>query len=274
MEDLEDADVDADADADAEEEETIEQGDFVFLEEDGTVEDKDGNVIDGVAMEDLEDLDADADEEELVVAGDQALGGSRTLPEGSLPTQTSKMNKQTATLNQADSDEDGEVIEFEQPIVIGNDEEEKNGDIGKGYKIAYASQEVLNVDPPAGMDFGGIDCPCCTFCLAAAAAAPPSANTENTRAAGVEKEDAAMDVDEPIGSAECVEAIQEGIATNEYPSLVGMNGLEAKKCLQINTDKTVILVRPGVRRHFPFQDTRIIVYLNKNGAVKKTPIVG
>mmetsp|Transcript_23675 Transcript_23675/g.58040 ORF Transcript_23675/g.58040 Transcript_23675/m.58040 type:complete len:989 (-) Transcript_23675:62-3028(-) len=238
IEDLEDLDADLDAD-----EEIIGEGDFVFLEEDGTVEDQDGNVIDGVNMGDLEDLDADADEEPIVL---------------------NAMNKQTATLSQPDDDEDDGVIEFTQPTFSGD-----GGADGQDFKIAYASQEVLTVDTPENMDFSGIECPCCTFCLAAAS----SPETENTESTNIEGQGEGED-EEPIGSETCSQAIKEGMDNNEYPGLVGMEGKEAKKCLQMNTNKTVILVRPGVRRHFPYVNTRIIVYLDRNGDVKKTPKVG
>lgn len=256
----------AESDAD---EEVIDAGDFVYLEEDGTVEDKDGNIIDGIALEDLEDLDADPDgdqEEELYLEEDGTVEDKfGNIIEGV------KLEDLVVVEEGSDADEG---------LVLGGPEDAND------YTIAYASQEVLSVDPPEGMAFGGIDCPCCTFCLAAASPEEEtigedsllsesepetdgSGTTENAKSQEVVPE-----TEEPVGSSECVEAIQEGIASNEYPGLVGMAGQTAKSCLQANTDKTIILVRPGIRRHFPFVDSRIILYLDTNGDVKKPPTVG
>ncbi|CAJ1959545.1 unnamed protein product [Cylindrotheca closterium] len=251
--DIEDADAGLDADLDADEE-VIGEGDFVFLDEDGHMEDKDGNVIEGIALEDVEDLDAD-EEEEITLK-----------------------NNRIATLGESDDDHEDGIIHFTQPIL--NKDENADGD-AKGYKIAYASQEVIKMDPPAGMEFNGIECPCCTFCLAAASSPEEPIDLPGGDESSLPEDEEILSAsasfandEDPGGSSECVDAINEGTASSEYPGLVGMNGQEAKKCLQMNTDKTVLLVRPGVRRHFAYQNSRIIIYLDRNGDVKKTPIVG
>ncbi|CAJ1970365.1 unnamed protein product [Cylindrotheca closterium] len=80
--------------------------------------------------------------------------------------------------------------------------------------------------------------------------------------------------DEDQGADWCALAIRAGTNGDKYPGFVGMNAKAAKACLEANTDRAIVMVREIAKKHFPFENNRIILYVDDNGNVVKVPVLG
>ncbi|KAL3934995.1 MAG: hypothetical protein SGBAC_009402 [Bacillariaceae sp.] len=375
------SEAEADPEVTEEDEEVIAEGDFIYLEEDGTVEDKDGNVIEGVALGDLEvardqlsggkgDLPEGylytdrepiegAASEGLEVAGEQLYGGNRDLPDGYLYTDSAPSDKLTnkqTSLNLGDEVEVGDDhfddIDLAQPITLDeeNDYEgsiayarQRNGEEDENGNLHIPPRQRVPLDNQGGSKAAAativahFGCSCCTYCLA-----DPAVSMMQNHEVQVDLPDIPI-VDEPIlpgsrietlpdiegpalpsndadilsqeitptkysrgieeptapneqldivgeeeladkapaifsrgfaGSSDCDLAIRSRTTEDQFPGFLGMNAQMAKHCLEANTNRAVVLVRGNVRRQFPYQNNRILLYVDQNGNVANTPTLG